>query len=151
MKRNWKPLYFWIAIALCIPLAYFLIDRIEFVWSSKTVMGSVEDVRARNDLCGGKTKYSCTKYKALLTYGVEGVTYRIDVEAGRKRGQDQPLDFADHRVGDAVRVAYDPREPERAYRDTWWDIWGMPFMVFLMQIGAFFGSFKERRNEVEWR
>lgn len=147
-----KRVYFWIAIALCLPLAYFLVDRIDFVWSSKTVMGNVEDVRAYNDVCGGKRKYSCTKYQARLAYRVDDVNYRLDVEAGRERGRDQPLNLADHRVGQAVQVAYDPSKPSRAYRDTWWDIWGMPFMVFLGQICTFFASFKERRqDEVEWR
>lgn len=143
-----KPFYFWFAILLLLPLGYFLIDRIDFVWSSKTVMANVEDVRAHNDVCGGKRKYSCTKFDATLEYRVDGAAHRLEVKAGRKRGRDHPVSFADHQVGDSVQVAYDPRKPDRAYRNTWWDIWGMPFMVFLIQIGSFFGSLRERpQNE----
>lgn len=151
MKKG-KRAYFWVIVVLCVPLVYFLVDRIDFVWSSEKVMGTVEDVRAHNGTCGGKHKYSCTKYDATLGYRVNDVDYRIEVEAGRKRGRDHPVTFADHRVGDAVQVAYDSRKPERAYRNTWWDIWGMPFLVFMFQIAAFFGNQKERDREApEWR
>lgn len=142
-----KHIYLWIAVGLLLPLVYFLYDRIDFVWSSKTVMSTVEDVRAHNDVCGGKRKYACTKYDAKLVYLVNDVDYRIEVEAGRERGRNQPLSMADHRVGEAVQVAYDPRKPTRAYRNTWWDIWGAPFIVFLMQIAAFFGNQREHDRE----
>ena len=147
MKKNGGTrLYLWVAALLTLPLLYFLIDRIDFVWSSKTVMSTVENVRGENDTCGGKRKYRCTRYYAMLQYDVDDATYRIEVGAGRERGYDQPLELANHRVGQAVQVAYDPSKPARAYRDTFWDIWGAPLITFFLQICAFFGNKKEERS-----
>lgn len=54
---------------------------------------------------------------------------------------------AKHLVGQQVPVAYDPDRPGRAYRDSFWDIWGAPLMTFFVQLFAFFGGFSEKRRD----
>lgn len=142
-----QPLYFWVAVLLTLPLAYFLIDRAHFVWTSQTVMSTVEKVTASNGRCGRKRRRNCTKFSALLKYNVGGEIYRFSVSAGTARGHDQPLSRARHHANQPVQVAYDPRNPRHAYRDAVWDIWGAPILTFILQLCAFFGSLTERRGE----
>lgn len=139
---------FALAVLMTFPLAYFVTDRIDFVRSSKKTPGTVQDVRAHNDRCGGrKRRYDCTKFTATLRYNVDEGTYQIDVSAGSVRGHDRPISAADHRFHEQVQVAYDSRQPSRAYRDTLWDIWGAPLITFFVQICMLFGGFTEKRRD----
>lgn len=138
---------FVIALLLTLPVAYFVVDRTAFVLKSQTTTASVHDIVGRNDLCGRRrSKYSCTKFDATLSYAVNGSDYRIRVEAGSERGHNRPISAAKYRDGQAVSVAYDPRNPQRAYRDTVWDIWGAPILAFLCQVAAFVSSFSEKKR-----
>jgi hypothetical protein len=79
-------------------------------------------------------------------YEVKARPYFIAVPAGKTRGRDQPISRALYSVGSRERVAYDPRQPTRAYRDKLWDIWGTPLVIFFIQIGTFVASFSEQRK-----
>lgn len=141
-----QPVYFWVAVLATLPLAYFLIDRVHFVWSSRTVMSSVEKVTASNGRCGGKRRYNCTKFQAELKYRVGDRNYWLSVSAGSERGHNQPLHYARHQRNQRVQIAYDPRNPARAYRNTLFDIWGAPIITFFVQICSFIGSLTEPKG-----
>jgi hypothetical protein len=142
-----SPLFFWIALLLFLPLAYFVFDRIHFVVTARPVSAEVSRVTSQNDRCGSRrSKYNCTKYYATLRYEVQGRWHQISVSAGRQRGHNQPLSGARYRSGDREAVKYDPRQPWRAYRNTLWDIWGAPLMTFFMQIAMFVASFSDKRR-----
>lgn len=136
--------YFWIGMALFLPLAYFLFDRTDFVLNSRPVVATVEQVSARNARCGKRGRRTCTKFEATLKYPVSGVDYRIDVNAGRTRGHNQSVEHASYRSWDQVELLYDSRRPQRAYRDTTWDIWHVPILMLLVQIAAFIASMNDK-------
>lgn len=141
-------MYFIISLALCLPLGYFLIDRISFVQVAQRTSGVVEDVWGHNGSCGRKrSRHDCTRYDARLRYQTSAGQYRIVVSAGSARGHNQPVSRARYAVGAREIVAYDPRNPARAYRNKLWDIWGTPLVTFFVQICTFLASFSERKKE----
>ena len=145
--RARSPFYFWIIVLLCIPLIYFVIDRTYFEIVALETTGTVERIWGRDDRCGTKRRrYDCTKFTAAVRYEVQGAEYGIDVSAGTARGHGEPISQSDYRVGGGVMIAYNPRKPGHAYRNTFWDIWGAPVLTFFMQICAFFGGLKEKRE-----
>lgn len=142
--------YFGIAVLLCVPLVYFIIDLTHFKIVSVETTGEVQQVMGRNDRCGRKRRrHDCTKFTAAIRYEVRGSGYMINVGAGRVRGHDQPVSLANYVVGQHEFIAYDPNRPVRAYRNTLWDIWGAPFMTFFLQICAFIGSLQDKRKNIE--
>jgi hypothetical protein len=142
-----NQIVFVIALLLTIPLVYFLVDRTAFVLKAQKTTATVHDIAGRNDLCGRRaSKRACTKFDATLSYVVNGSEYRIRVAAGSTRGHDQPISHADYVDGQSETVAYDPRKPQRAYRDAVWDIWGAPILAFLCQVAAFVSSFSEKKR-----
>ena len=140
--------FFVISVVLLLPLGYFVVDRVQFVSSAQRVHGVVDHVTARNERCGRKrSRHNCTKFRALLTYEVQSRQYQIEVSAGSSRGHNQPTSYADYRIGQLERVAFDPSQPSRAYRDKLWDIWGAPIATFLFQVAAFVAGISERRKD----
>jgi len=144
-----QGLWFAIGLILLVPLLYFIGDRTIFMLRSQEAHGSVVEVQGKNDRCGGsrrRRRYDCTKFTAGVSYEVRASQYRISVSAGKTRGHDQPLSAADYAVGDSVPVVYSPRSPQRAYRNSIWDVWGAPIMLFIFQVGSFFAAFTEKRR-----
>jgi len=141
-------IYFWIGMALFLPLAYFLFDRIDFALSSQQAVAAVERISAHNTRCGKRGRRASTKFVATLKYQVSGRDYRIDVNSGRTRGYDQSVQFANHYAGAQEKLVYDLRRPERAYHDTTWAVWHAPILILLVQIAFFIGSMndKDRRD-----
>lgn len=145
-----------VAVGLTLPLLYFLIDRIQFVSVAQTTPGTVEQVTAKNSTCKRRrySRYACTLFRATIGYDVEGRHYRLQVAAGRARNHNQPISRAKYRKGERERVAFDPDRPSRAYRDTFWDIWGTPLMTFFVQLAALIAGRAEQRRkpgELRWR
>jgi hypothetical protein len=140
--------FFGISLLLILPLAYFLFDRVKFLTSAQQTYGVVQQLRAENDRCGRKrSRHNCTKFRAMLSYDVQGRQYQIEVSAGSTRGHNQPVSYADYGVGQTEVVAFDPRQPSHAYRNKLWDIWGAPIATFLIQIATFVASINERRKD----
>jgi hypothetical protein len=138
---------FGVSLLLFLPLAYFLYDRFEFVRTAEHTIGVVERVIGENDRCGRKRRrHNCTVFTAVLRYEVKARPYSIEVSAGKARGHNQPISRSLYSKGSRERVAYDPRQPTRAYRDKLWDIWGAPLITFFIQIGTFVSSFTENRK-----
>jgi hypothetical protein len=122
-------------------------DRVVFLAAAERTVGEVTQLESRNGRCGGRrTRRSCTKFYADVSYRTGGATWVLEVTAGRSNGYGRPLAEADYRVGDRVTIAYNPRRPRQAYRDTLWDIWGAPLMAFFVQIGAMFGGLNDRKR-----
>lgn len=142
-----QPFFFWVGVLITLPLVYFLADRIHFVHSARAVMSTVENVRGENSRCGGKRRRNCTKFYAQLSYRVDEMRYRLEVSAGSTSGHNQSISNAKHYRNQLVPVAYDPRRPQRAYRDAFWDIWGAPLGTFFVQLFAFAGGFSEKRRD----
>ena len=140
--------FFVVSVVLLLPLGYFIVDRIQFVSTSQQTSGVVEQLTGKSDRCGRKrSRHDCTKFRATLRYEVQGTQYRIDVSAGSARGHDQPISYADYRVGQTEIVAFDPSQPTRAYRNKLWDIWGVPIATFFFQIASFVAGISERRKD----
>jgi Protein of unknown function (DUF3592) len=135
------------ALLITVPLVYFLVDRTTFVVSARKVTATVESIAGSNDRCGRRrSKHNCTKFNATLHYIVDSANYYLRVSAGSARGHDQPISRSDYAAGQSETVAYDPDKPQRAFRDTTWDIWGAPIATFLCQIAAFVASFAEKKR-----
>jgi hypothetical protein len=145
-----QPLWFWIGVLITLPLAYFVFNCVEFLWSSQKVLSTVENVWGENASCSQgrrRARKPCTKFHARLDYVVNGMTYDIYVSAGQSDGHDQPISQARHSLRERVPVVYDPRTPRRACRDTFWDIWGAALMTFFVQLFAFVGGFSEKKRK----
>jgi len=143
--KSW--LLFGIGVLLVVPLAYFVYDRVQFVLTAQSVTAVVDRVTSENDRCGRRrSRHNCTKYRATLSYEVQARRHHISVSAGTQRGHNQPISRANYRSGDRVSVKYDPARPARAYRNTFWDIWGAPIFTFFAQIAVFVASFAEQRR-----
>ena len=146
--RARNKLYLMVVVLLCVPLAYFVIDRTYFEIVSVETTGIVESIAGRDDRCGKRRRrYSCTKFTATLRYEVQQSSYLIDVSAGTARGHGQSISKSDYYVGQSESIAYDPSRPTHAYRNKLWDIWGAPLLTFILQVCAYLGSLKDRREE----
>jgi hypothetical protein len=140
-----RPFYFWLAVATTLPLAYFLIDRIDFALSSRTVAATVAEISARNSGCT-KSRYDCTVFDASLRYRVGESRYQISVSAGTAREHNQPTSAARFYVNELVSIVYDARDPARAYLNTFWAVWSAPFLTFNLHRPMWCSSLQEKRR-----
>ena len=143
-----QPILFVIGILIVPVLGYFVYDRIMFVSRAVKTSGIVESLSAVSDTCGSKkSRYPCTKFYAELSFSSGGSErHQLTVSAGSVRGRGRSTSEANYRKGDSVPVVYDPKDPKTAYRDSFMDVWGAPFMTFIFQIAFFFGSLFEGKN-----
>jgi preprotein translocase subunit SecF len=127
---------------------WLVVDRTMFLWSAEETIGTVVELSGRNDRCGGrKTRYSCTKFSAQVHYETQrGSTHTLQISAGSARGHDQPASSARVQKDGPVSVVYAPDQPTRAYENTLFGVWGMPFFAGFAQIATFLGSLTEGRK-----
>lgn len=146
--RIWDGFLFTVGVSMTLPVWYFVSDRIDFVRSARSAMGTVDDVRAWHSSCGTKeSPDDCTNFEATLRYSVDEEDYRIEVSAGREYRRYSPISDAEHQIDDQVPVVYDPRQPSRAYRDTFWDVWRYPIWALIVQVCALYGGFTAEEQE----
>ncbi|HTV78178.1 MAG TPA: DUF3592 domain-containing protein [Steroidobacteraceae bacterium] len=110
--------------------------------------GNVVDLSSINGRCscGRRCHYDCTKFRAQVSFNTAQAPAALWVSAGSAHGYDCPVTQARYVVGDPVPVAYNPRRPTEAYRDSLGDIWGAPLTTLLFQIFTLIGSFSQRRH-----
>jgi hypothetical protein len=142
VSRVRNPFAFWIGVLLTLPLSYFLVDRIDFAWSSRTEVGSVVEISARNSTCS-KSRYDCTVFKAKVRYRVGEDLRRFWISAGTARDHNRSKGEANLHVNQLVPVVYDVRNPARVYRDTFWEVWGPPFLTLVFQLAMFMVALQE--------
>lgn len=137
-----------ISAILLFVVLWFVVDRLWFLQSAETAMGTVRNVTSYNDRCGSKNnRYACTKFNADVAFvDKNNSSYQISISAGSCRGSNQALSNASYGVGANVEVVYDPKNPRRAYQNTFFGVWGTPIMVFAFQVSSFFASLFEKKR-----
>jgi hypothetical protein len=126
----------------------FVVDRLLFLRSAQTSMGTVVNVTSYNGTCGSKNnRHTCTKYNADVEFpDKQNTRHRLNISAGSCRGSNQSLSNASYGIGAKVEVVYDPDKPSRAYPNTFFGVWGTPIMVFAFQISSFLGSLFDKKR-----
>lgn len=149
-----NKLFFIIAILLTIPLLYFIFDRIQLTKVWKHVIGKVENVTAYNGRCSRwswkhRTYYDCTKFTAIIWFDTlpPPIHSIFNLSWWSKRWRNQPISYSSRQIWDPTRVIYDPNKLSRAYEDTIWWIWWVPFMNFIIQLSFLFWAFSEKKEE----
>lgn len=112
-------------------------ERLSFLQASKKTDAIVVDLKGfnyeRRRILSGKYTY----FSASIEYFVEGKKYNLTVKAGRIEGFDQPMKYADYKMGQTLKILYDYQNPNTAYVDTFWNIWGKAFMALLLSTIGF--------------
>ena len=148
MVKN--PIFFWLsmgALALTVCLA-----AAKTVWVARAerTIGEVTSVTAYNARCKSKhSRYSCTQFSAVISYMVNEVPYSLRVGAGHARDHNRPTTLAKHRVGQRVKMIFDPHRPASAFRNTFYDLYGAGALFFLMHLSLLVASFREPKSPVE--
>ena len=149
IKQMWM---FWISMAILAIGLLLALERAIFLARAIETTGAVTHIYSYNTRCGGKRKHNCTKFDATVQYtSTSGASHRIVVSAGSTRGHDQSIANASRRKGEKVGVVYSPSDPERAYENSLWGVWGAPLMAGFVQIATLFGSMSEgRKRRSSW-
>lgn len=122
---------------------YFVVDRIVFLIRSEHTVAEVVRISASNARCGSRrNKRPCTKFSAEVRFTVAATAYTEWVSAGSVRGYGMSTKYAHYQVGSPVMMLVNPRDPEEAYRDAFWDIWSTPIMTLVFQIATLIGGIR---------
>lgn len=141
-----KAILMLIAIALLALGALIGAQRVMFVASAVPVSGTVVEVAARDDRCGRRPRRACTKFTAIVEYGIGGETRRMRDGAGSSRGRGQPISEANVRVGDAFALKVNPKTRE-ALPDSFRGLWGLPAVLVMFGVlCGLFGLWHQRRG-----
>ena len=144
-----NKLLFVVSMALVLVVLGFVADRVVFLVRAEHATGEVTELSSYNTTCGRKrSRHACTQFRAHVRYTVNDEERSLDVSAGSSRGNNRPLSEANYARGSKVPVLYTPRNPNQAYRDTFFDVWGAPLMAFFPQIATLVGAFSEKRRSV---
>ncbi len=143
-----QPFFLFIAVALLVVVAWFVMDRIIFLRTAEKTVGKVTHISFVDNRCGGrKRRHRCTRFTAHVQYvPLAGRLYNMNVSAGDVRGHGQPISRASLQVGSRVVVVYDPKNPAKAYEDSLFGVWGAPLMAFFAQIASLITSLTEPRR-----
>jgi hypothetical protein len=144
-----RPFTFIVSVMLLIVALGFGAERTLFLLRAKKTTGTVVGVTASNDRCGSgrSRRYECTRFGATVEFTTTtGATAIYRLPAGSSTGHGQPVTLATLHEGGAVRIVYDPKHPQRAYRDTARDVWGTPVATAFGGVLAMVTSFFERRS-----
>lgn len=121
--------------------AYIFAQRLDFLDNSKVTEGAVTSVRGFNTnkksglgKSGIKGAYDYTLFRATVEFRPEGTGARFFtvVDAGEAGGHNRNISEAGYRIGDKVRIAYDPANPSEARRDNPVTLSFLPIFVFFM-------------------
>jgi len=143
------PFYFIISIVLLVVVLGYVCNRVVFLQNARRVEGKVVSVTGTDSTCGSRrSRHSCTRFDAVVQYKAPetGRDYTVRLKAGTAYGRFQELEKARLRMGEQVRIAYDPNAPHKSFEDTFYGIWGTPLMLGFFQIVAFFSSFGDSRR-----
>lgn len=140
----------WVVIVFGVVLILFLsscIERVLFLKNAVRVNGTVLSITGTEGTCvdyrrpryrAGEKRIrfdSCTKFVATVGYtSPNNARSTFIVEAGQRRGIEQPIKYASLIVGERVQAIYDSRDPARVYKDTLWGVWDVPIMIFIVFI-----------------
>ncbi len=118
-------------------IVYFGLDRLSFVKNAVTTNGTVLSLNAENYSARKGGKYSHreprTRFKAAVSYSTANGDYQTTCPAGSVHGHNQPVSRAKYSVGSPVKILYNRKNPQIAYADEFFEIWGVCFIP-----GAFF-------------
>lgn len=143
------PFYFIISIVLLVVVLGYVCNRVAFLQSARRVEGKVITVTGTDSRCGSRrARHPCTRFDAVVQYKTPetGRDYTLNLDAGTAYGRSQDVEKARLRMGEQVRIAYDPDAPHKSFEDTFYGIWGTPLMLGFFQIVAFVSSFGENRR-----
>lgn len=148
MNRIKSPVLFWFSMALALVVLGFVADRALFLWHAVETTGNVVELSASNGSCscGRHCSYSCTKFRAQLSFQTAATSAALWVSAGTAHGYDCPVSQARYDIGASVPVIYNPRNPGEAYRNSFADVWGAPLITLFFQIATLISSFTNRSH-----
>ena len=147
-----EPYRRWFALLFAITLIVFFgfcIERLLFLKVAKHISGTVLEIVSRDGGCGRGIYSSkvCTHYKAKVSFRSSGNVHNtIIVDAGSSRGAGQPISKASIKMGQAVRVVYDPNDLNKTYEDTILSVWAVPIGIFIPLIMILNVHFFPRRK-----
>lgn len=112
---------------------YFVRDQLEFISNSVETAGVVEELSTHRSK-------NTTHYSPVVTYTVEGQSYRVTGKVSSNSSHD-------YKVGDAVRVRYEKNDPASAELVSFSDMWLMStLMLGLGVLFSFIGAYDIRIN-----
>ena len=137
-----------VAILLVLVGIVFALRQASFMLTAKRTTGTVTRVEARNATCGSKrNRHSCTEFTSIVAFQtLTGIHANTTVTSGSVRGHGAPESRASHPMGSSVPIIYSPGNPERAYRDSLFDVWFAPLASFGGAIATGLGSMSEGRR-----
>lgn len=142
-----------VAVLLVIVGVVFALRQASFMMTAKKTTGTVTRVEATNSTCGSKrNRHSCTEFRSVVAFQTfTGIQASTTVSSGSVRGHGAPESRASHPMGSTVPIIYSPGNPERAYRDSFFDVWFGPLASFGGAIATGLGSMSEgRRRRYGW-
>lgn len=147
-----QPWLLAIAALLVVVAIGFALRQASFLMTADRTTGTVTRVDARNSTCGSKrNRHSCTRFDAEVRFDVNGRSFDFTVDAGSVRGSNQPKSRASHPEGSQVKVVYSKSNPNRAYRDSFFDVWFAPIASAAGAVASALGSTSEgRRRSYGW-
>ena len=142
-----QPTYAILGGIIFVGFLLYSFERLNFLRTAEKTTGTVASLYAENDRCGGKHKHNCTEFYARVHFRTrKEESAEFVVGAGKTRGHNQSLNYADRKVGDEVAVIYAPHNPTKSYVDTLWGVWGGPLMTLFVSFTSLFSSFSEPRR-----
>ena len=147
IKQLWL---FVISMLLLIACLWFVVDRFIFLQTAARTTGQVMGISSSNTRCGGgkhRSSYPCTKFTATIGFVAAPVgRYKFTISAGSKRGYDYDISGATYRQGQNVPVVFDPKNPDKAYEDSFFGVWAMPVITGFFQVITLLSSFFQPRQ-----
>jgi len=143
-----RPVMFAISMVLAVVAVWFIGDRCLFLIGAIHTTGNVVDMVAENDSCecGKGCRYDCTRYQVQLSLQSVGAPSGLWISAGDARGFNRPAAEARYRIGQAVPMLFNPRNPAESYPNRAADLWRVPLMILLFQVMLMVGSFTPKRS-----
>ena len=144
VKNQWM---FLVAMLMLCLTAYFLIDRMVFLYYAERTLAVVRQIEGVNESCGGRRSYSCTQFYATVDFTtLQGETSSTRQNIDDKRGHNRSTQTAKYQPLDQVPILYRPGHLAKVYLNTFSSLWGYPFMVFLLHVILLITSFSEPRS-----
>lgn len=104
-----------VGLGLLVGGAYALSSTHEFIQKSETANGTVVDLER------SRSRRSTTYHPVVRFTARDGKEYEVRSSAGSNP--------PGYRIGEGVRVFYDPDDPDHARIDSFFSLWGIPTML----------------------